>query len=114
MRDYSVVYDRSALDLSLLDNMQACIPRVCEAMGAELVRMQVNEPGSALIEIGGLRMGADAASSVTDEWGCFHHLNNLSVADSATWPYQGPANSYLSITAWSLRHADGLARRLAE
>lgn len=114
MRDYSVVYDRSALDLSLLEDMQACIPRVCEAMGAELVRMQVNEPGSALHEIGGLRMGTDAASSVTDEWGCFHHLNNLSVADSATWPYQGPANSYLSITAWSLRHADGLARRLAE
>lgn len=112
MRDYAVIYDRSQRDLEVLDDMQAFIPRMAEALQADVVRMQVNEAGSALHEIGGLRMGTDPATSVTDPWGFFHHLDNLSVADSATWPYQGPANSYLTITAWALRQADELARKV--
>jgi choline dehydrogenase-like flavoprotein len=111
MRDYAVVYDRSTHDKETLEEMQEVMPQVAEALDAEIIRMQVNSPGSALHEIGGLRMGTDPATSVTDTWGRFHHIENLSVADSATWPYQGPANSYLTITAWSLRHAEGLIKR---
>lgn len=112
MRDYCVVYDRSERDLEVIRAMEAIMPRVADAIGADIVRSQVNPAGSALHEIGGLRMGTDPATSVTDVWGRFHHLQNVSVADSSTWPYQGPANSYLTITAWSLRHAEGLVQRV--
>jgi choline dehydrogenase-like flavoprotein len=113
MRDYIVVYDRSEKDKEIIQEMQDVMPRVAEALDAEVVRIQVNEPGSALHEIGGLRMGKDPETSVTDTYGRFHHLQNLSVADSATWPHQGPANSYLTITAWSLRHAEGVIKALS-
>ena len=110
MRDYAVVYDRSPQDQKVLQEMQTNMASVAEALGAEVVRMQVNSPGSALHEIGGLRMGTDPATSVTDPYGRFHHLSNRHVADSSTWPYQGPANSYLTITAWSLRAAEGILK----
>ncbi|MGO1120653.1 FAD-dependent oxidoreductase [Rhodovibrionaceae bacterium A322] len=114
MGQYCVINDRSESDLRILDEMQAYLPGVAEAMGAELVRSQVHTPGSALHEIGGLRMSPDPKEGVTDTYGRFWSLPNLSVADAAAWPSQGSANSYLTITAWSLRHAEGVLERLSE
>ena len=78
------------------------------------MRSQINPPGAALHEIGGLRMSEEPGVGVTDTFGRFWTLPNLSVADSAVWPSQGSANSYLTITAWSLRHAEGVLARLAD
>ncbi len=114
MGKYAVLADRTANDLRILDEMAAFLPQVAEGVGAELVRSQVNAPGSALHEIGGLRMSAEPGEGVTDTYGRFWSLPNLSVADSAAWPSQGSANSYLTITAWSLRHAQGVADSLAD
>lgn len=113
MRGYTVVADRSPLDNQVLDEMSAFLPKVAEAIDAELVRSQVNPLGAALHEIGGLPMSATQGQGVTDTHGRFWQLPNLSVADSAAWPSQGSANSYLTITAWSLRHAEGVLARLA-
>lgn len=110
---YAVVADRSALDHQILDQMDHFLPDVAEALDAELVRTQINPLGAALHEIGGLRMSTDVESGVTDTHGVFWQLPNLSVADAAAWPSQGSANSYLTITAWSLRHAEGVIARLA-
>ena len=93
--------------------MDAFLPKVADALDAELVRTQVNPLGAALHEIGGLRMSAEPGTGVTDTHGMFWKLPNLSVADSAAWPSQGSANSYLTITAWSLRHAEGVYARLS-
>jgi choline dehydrogenase-like flavoprotein len=111
---YVVLNDRTPNDLRILDEMQAFLPDVAEGMEAELVRSQVNAPGAALHEIGGLRMSEEPGVGVTDTFGRFWSLPNLSVADSAVWPSQGSANSYLTITAWSLRHAQGVLARLAD
>jgi choline dehydrogenase-like flavoprotein len=70
--------------------------------------MKENPPGSALHEIGGLRMGKDPSTSVTDPNGRFWRYQNLYCADSSTWRNQGAANPYLTITACSLR----LARKI--
>ena len=67
----------------------------------------------ALHEFGGLRMGTDPASSVTDPDGRFWRVPNLSCADAAIWPHQGSANSYLTITAIALRNATRLAAELS-
>jgi len=111
---YVVLNDRTANDLRILDEMQAFLPDVADAIDGELVRSQVNPPGAALHEIGGLRMSEEPGTGVTDTYGRFWALPNLSVADSAVWPSQGSANSYLTITAWSLRHAEGVLARLAD
>lgn len=110
---YTVIADRSAHDHRILGEMQDFLPDVAKAIGAELVRSKVNPLGAALHEIGGLRMSAQEGAGVTDTHGRFWQLGNLSVADSAAWPSQGSANSYLTITAWSLRHAEGVLARLA-
>lgn len=112
MGSYCVLNDRSDTDLRTLQAMRDCLPAIAESIGADLVRSQINPPGSALHEIGGLVMSAEPGERVTDPYGRFWKLPNLSVADSAAWPSQGSANSYLTITAWSLRHAEGVLQRL--
>ncbi|WP_226581745.1 GMC oxidoreductase [Acuticoccus sediminis] len=109
---YCVVADRTRNDRKVLKAMEAFLPDLAEAMGAECVRSQINPAGSALHEIGGLRMGATAKDGVVDTYGCFHALPNLSVADAAAWPSQGSANSYLTIVAWALRQAGEVVERL--
>ncbi|WP_417772823.1 FAD-dependent oxidoreductase [Stappia sp.] len=110
---YAVIADRSESDKEVLAQMDAFLPKVAEAINAELIRTQVNPLGAALHEIGGLRMSAEPEAGVTNTYGQFWRLPNLSVADSAAWPSQGSANSYLTITAWSLRHAEGVLARLS-
>lgn len=112
MGAYCVIADRTEEDIQTLSAMQDYLTPLAGAMGAELVRGQVNPLGSALHEIGGLRMGRTTEDGVTDNKGRFWALPNLSVADAAAWPSQGSANSYLTITAWSLRHAEGVLERL--
>ncbi len=109
---YCVLNDRSEEDLRTLEAMKDCLPPIAEAIGADVIRSQVNPPGSALHEIGGLVMSDQPGHRVTDTYGRFWMLPNLSVADAAAWPSQGSANSYLTITAWSLRHAEGVLKHL--
>ncbi len=113
MQDYYIVNDRSEGDLTTLAAMRDFTVRTAEALGAELVRTQENGPGAALHEFGGLRMGNDPATSVTDPDGRFWRVGNLSCVDAAIWPHQGSANSYLTITAIALRNAARLAEAMA-
>ncbi|BBY81022.1 GMC family oxidoreductase [Mycolicibacterium pulveris] len=107
-----VLYTRSEQDEKRLAAMEHALGQAAIALGATPGRTQVNPPGGALHEIGGLRMGEDAESGVTDCRGRFWRVENLSAADASPFPSQGSANPYLTITAWSLRHADGVAESL--
>lgn len=107
---YCVVYDHSAEDKQLIKRMIDSMPAIAEALDADVVRVKENPPGSALHEIGGLRMGTDPDTSITDPDGRFWRYKNLYCHDSSTWRSQGAANPYLTITACSLR----LARKLIE
>ncbi|MGE2691924.1 GMC oxidoreductase [Mycolicibacterium pulveris] len=110
--DFRVLYHRSAQDEKRLAAMEHALGQAAIALGSTPGKTQINPPGGALHEIGGLRMGADAASGVTDSHGRFWRIENLSAADASPFPSQGSANPYLTITAWSLRHADGVAQAL--
>lgn len=109
MKDYCVVNDRSPGDTETLAAMAKFTADVAAGLGARLVRTEENAAGAALHEFGGLRMGRDPASSVTDPDGRFWRIGNLSCVDAAIWPHQGSANSYLTITAIALRNASRLA-----
>lgn len=112
MQNMRVVCGRSAEDESRLAAMRDGAVRAVADFGARLTDVKVHRPGVALHEVGGLRMSGDADSGVTDPFGQFWQVRNLSVADAAAFPSQGAANPYLTITAWSLRHAEALASRL--
>jgi choline dehydrogenase-like flavoprotein len=113
MKDYCVVNDRSPGDSKTLAAMAQFTANVADALGAKVVRTEENAAGAALHEFGGLRMGRDPASSVTDPDGRFWRVSNLSCVDAAIWPHQGSANSYLTITAIALRNASTLAAAMA-
>ncbi|MGA2529273.1 MAG: GMC family oxidoreductase [Acidimicrobiales bacterium] len=53
--------------------------------------------------MGGMPMGADPRTSVTDELGRHHHLDNLFVADGSVFPTSGGHNPTLTIMATALR-----------
>lgn len=55
--------------------------------------------------LGGMRMGADAATSVTDDHGRLWGLDNVWVADGSVFPTSGAHNPTLTIVATTLRNA---------
>lgn len=65
-------------------------------------------PGGAHI-MGGMRMGADPRTSVTDEHGRLHALENVLVSDGSVFVTSGAHNPTLTIMATALRNARALA-----
>ena len=55
--------------------------------------------------MGGMPMGTDVRTSVTDGQGRHHHLDNVFVADGAVFPGSGAHNPTLTIMATALRQA---------
>ena len=55
--------------------------------------------------MGGLRMGTDARTSVTDADGLFRGLDNVGVADASVFPTSGAHNPTLTLMAVALRNA---------
>jgi hypothetical protein len=108
--DYCVVCPRSAGERSTIQAIREGMHQIAQLLQGKVIEIVEGDPGTALHEIGGLRMGRDPASSVTDPFGRFWSVRNLHVADAAAWPAQGAANPYLTITAWALRCADNIQR----
>jgi choline dehydrogenase-like flavoprotein len=62
--------------------------------------------------IGTARMSESASAGVVNADGRMHHVANLYVAGSATFPTSGQANPMLTIVAMALRLAQHLKIRL--
>jgi choline dehydrogenase-like flavoprotein len=63
--------------------------------------------------MGGMRMGADQRTSVTDAHGVVHGMDNVLVADGSVFPTSGAHNPTLTIMATAMRNARGLLGRSA-
>ena len=66
-------------------------------------------PPSTRHVMGTLRMGVDAASSVTNAQGRFHHVDNLYATDGSVFPTSSGYNPTLTIIAVALKIAHGIA-----
>ncbi len=64
--------------------------------------------------MGGCRMGADPAASVTDAWGGVHGVPWLFVADASLFPGSAEINPYITIMALADRVAERVRGRLPE
>jgi choline dehydrogenase-like flavoprotein len=82
------------------------------ASGCE--RVWSTQPGLILSgrqhQAGTCRMGSDAISSVTDEWGRVHNHDNLFVVDGSLHVTNGGFNPVLTIMALAFRSAEYIAR----
>jgi choline dehydrogenase-like flavoprotein len=63
--------------------------------------------------MGGCQMGADAKTSVVDEWGRHRAIENLSVIDASVFPTSVGANPQESIYATAAKNGTALAKALA-
>ena len=84
----------------------------------ELIPFEGLKPGKVSIAsahlMGGCRMGATAADSVTDAWGEVHGAPWLFVADASLFPRCSEINPYVTIMALADRVAERVRERVAQ
>jgi choline dehydrogenase-like flavoprotein len=94
-------------------HMQKTFAQIIEAMGGRVLN-KVEEDGSKAIapggyiihEVGGAIMGAEAKSSVTNQWGQTWDVKNLFITDGAPFPSNADKNPTLTIMAQAWRASD--------
>ncbi|QAU49043.1 GMC oxidoreductase [Bradyrhizobium guangzhouense] len=109
---YRVTISPDADDQALAARQMAALEQTRCALGADSAQVQNLPLGASHHEAGGLIMGRDPASSMTDSFGRFWAVKRLVVCDSASWPSVSPANPHLTIVAVARRQATQLASEL--
>jgi choline dehydrogenase-like flavoprotein len=107
-----VHFEHSQRDLQRKAEIAETAARLCDALGASLREERFAGPGGSYHEAGGLDMGSDASTSVTDPDGRFHAVPNLLCVDAAAFPRIGATNPHLTLVAVSRRQSTSLAQRL--
>ncbi len=81
-----------------------------EATGAEdiVMRNEISIPGLAIHEVGTARMGSDAKTSVLNQYGQAHDVNNLFVMDGSAYPSSACQNPTITFMALASRSCDYL------
>jgi gluconate 2-dehydrogenase alpha chain len=111
-----ITYGPGAHELAAQAFYLPWVVRLLEASGASATiaipaqpssRFPIGESNVPQTEhvMGGMRMGTDPATSVTDSVGRHHFLDNVFVADGAVFPSSGGHNPTLTIMATALRNA---------
>lgn len=112
VRRASVSIQPSAKDNALWDAMDQTANEVARVFGGEqgfeVLRRVRDGLGTTHHETGGLTMGSDAGTSVTNENGRFHHLANAYALSPALFPTIGSPNPMLTGIAVARRMADHL------
>jgi choline dehydrogenase-like flavoprotein len=98
---FKVFLNYSEEDNLLKEKMIQKMLVVQKTLGLIDSQIEVRPKGSSNHEAGGLIMGMDKASSVTDKFGRFHNIQNLISADAASFPSISCANLHLTISAVS-------------
>lgn len=89
----------------------ACSEEILRAAGAEVVSTggKITAPGRIIHELGTARMGADAKTSVLNNYNQVHDAKNVFVTDGAAFVSSANVNPTLTILALTMRACDYLA-----
>lgn len=106
-------------ELNQVRHQQQRIREMLEAMGGKVspktegdVSKAMKPGGSVIHEVGGAIMGADRATSVTNQWNQTWDVKNLFLADGAPFASTADKNPTLTIMALAWRMADHLMDEL--
>ncbi len=109
---FVVHFTYSSDDLVLIDRMKRGIEEVRAALDAGEGVIEALPAGSSHHESGGLPAGYEPATSVVNQFGQFHKVQNILVVDASMWPTTSPYNPHLTIAAISRRQSCALSERL--
>jgi choline dehydrogenase-like flavoprotein len=108
-----VTWARHPRDQAVVDYYMPRLSEIAKAAGAKSV-MEVDDAkreGTYQTKhlLGSTRMGTDASTSVTDEWGRMHDLENVWICDGGVFPTSTAFNPTLTQQALAWRTAVHLA-----
>ncbi len=96
--------------LAMLKHSQAKAAAMFRSLGATDVYFATDF--GATHNMGTARMGKEAASSVCNNWGQTHDIENLFISDGSLFVTSGSPNPTLTIISLALRQAEYLAQQL--
>jgi choline dehydrogenase-like flavoprotein len=111
----SVAYDEN--DEKMIRDWRTEAEAMLEVAGCHGVETRDNHqaPGLDIHEMGGVRMGSDARTSLLNEWNQLHACPNVFVTDGACMTSTGnqsPSILYMALTARAVSHAvDQMAKQ---
>jgi choline dehydrogenase-like flavoprotein len=105
-----VTYHSHANSLAMLEYSNDVGRRLYESLGATQVFTMENF--AATHNMGVARIGNDPATSVCNQWGQTHDVDNLFVSDGSLFPTSASANPTLTIISLIMRQADYLAEQI--
>ena len=102
-------------EVALRRDMALQAAEMLDAMGGKNVQIRLNEkqePGYGIHEVGTARMGADASTSVLNQFQQAHEVKNLFVTDGAGFPSIACQNPTLTIMALTVRSCDYMLEQM--
>jgi choline dehydrogenase-like flavoprotein len=103
-------------------HMQDTMEELLEASGGILLGSKpgadqdygLSKPGEIIHEVGTTRMGTDAETSVTNQFGQLHDADNVFVVDAGTFVSQADKNPTWTIMALSWRTSDYIVQQMKQ
>lgn len=103
-------------------HMQDAMEELLEASGGVLLGSKpgadrdygLTKPGEIIHEVGTTRMGADATTSVTNQFGQLHDAKNVFVVDAGTFVSQADKNPTWTIMALAWRTSDYIIEQMQQ
>lgn len=104
----------SDLDRAVYREMRNTVDVLCGQLGGEVTKRMSDRPGGfASHEVGTVRMGKDARTSVLNSYCQSHEVKNLFVTDGSSFTTSSEKNPTLTIMALNVRAADYIKRQRA-
>ncbi len=115
-------YQWTDYEIKQARHMQDSMEELLEASGGILLGSKpgadrnygLTKPGEIIHEVGTTRMGSDASTSVTNEFGQLHDADNVFVVDAGTFVSQADKNPTWTIMALSWRTSDYIVEQMKQ
>ena len=113
-------YQWTQQEINQARHMQDTMEELLEASGGVMLGSKpdadqnygLTQPGEIIHEVGTIRMGVDAGTSVTNEFGQLHDADNVFVVDGGTFVSQADKNPTWTILALAWRTSDYIVEQM--
>lgn len=115
-------YQWTQQEINQSRHMQDTMEELLEASGGVMLgdkpgvdqNYGLTQPGEIIHEVGTTRMGVDAGTSVTNEFGQLHDADNIFVVDGGTFVSQADKNPTWTILALAWRTSDYIVEQMRQ